>query len=103
VQTRDLEQETILVREATDGLGKRVASDHTQRGATVLLHGRSRERLEATFEEVRKVTGREQPRYYLADLSSLEEVRELAGRIFSDDERLDVLVKSASIIAQERM
>jgi len=99
---RDLEQETILVTGATDGLGKRVASELTQRGATVLLHGRSRERLEATFEEVRKETGSEKLRYYLADLSSLEEVRELAGLIFSDEERLDVLVNNAGIIAQER-
>jgi len=98
---RDLEQETILVTGATDGLGKRVASELTQRGATVLLHGRSRERLEATFEEVRKETGSEKLRYYLADLSSLEEVRELARLIFSVEERLDVLVNNAGIIAQE--
>ena len=99
---RDLEQETILVTGATDGLGKRVGSELAQRGATVLLHGRSRERLEATFEEVRNETGSEKLRYYLADLSSLEEARELAGRIFSDEERLDVLVNNAGIIAQER-
>jgi NAD(P)-dependent dehydrogenase (short-subunit alcohol dehydrogenase family) len=42
VKMRVLEQETILVTGATDGLGKRVASKLAQRGATVLLHGRNR-------------------------------------------------------------
>ena len=99
---RDIEQETILVTGATDGLGKRVASELAQRGATVLLHGRSRERLQATLEEVRKETGSERSRHYLADLSSLKEVQELAGRILSDEERLSVLVNNAGIISRER-
>ncbi|MDP9480830.1 MAG: SDR family NAD(P)-dependent oxidoreductase, partial [Actinomycetota bacterium] len=45
---RELQEETILVTGATDGLGRRVARELAERGATVLLHGRSRERLEAT-------------------------------------------------------
>jgi NAD(P)-dependent dehydrogenase (short-subunit alcohol dehydrogenase family) len=35
----DLEGQTIFVTGGTDGLGKRVASELAQRGATVLLHG----------------------------------------------------------------
>ncbi len=99
---RDLEEKTILVTGATDGLGKRVASMLAGRGATVLLHGRSRECLEATFEQIREQTGKEKLRCYLADLSSLGAVRDLAGRILSDKERLDVLVNNAGIISQER-
>ena len=99
---RDLEQETILVTGSTDGLGRRVASELAQRGATVLLHGRSRERLQTTFEEVREQTGSEKLRTYLADFSSLGEVRGLAGRILSDGERLDVLINNAGIIVRER-
>ncbi len=99
---RDLEEETILVTGATDGLGKRVASALAGRGATVLLHGRSRERLEATIEQIREQTGNEKLRCYLADLSSLRAVRDLAERILSDEERLDVLVNNAGIISRER-
>jgi short-subunit dehydrogenase len=76
---RNLEEETILVTGATDGLGKRVASALAGRGATVLLHGRSLERLEATLEELRGETRSEKLRCYLADLSSLDAVRDLAG------------------------
>jgi NAD(P)-dependent dehydrogenase (short-subunit alcohol dehydrogenase family) len=71
-------------------------------GATVLLHGRSPERLEATLEELRGQTSSQKVGSYLADLSSLAAVRDLADRILSEYDRLDVLVNNAGIIVQER-
>lgn len=41
---RDPAETTVLMTGATDDLGKRVALELARRGATVLLHGRSRER-----------------------------------------------------------
>jgi NAD(P)-dependent dehydrogenase (short-subunit alcohol dehydrogenase family) len=99
---RDLEQETILVTGATDGLGKRVASELAQRGAAVLLHGRNMERLQTTLEEVGRESGSERLRSYQANFTSLRDVRELARRILSDEESLDVLVNNAGIISRER-
>lgn len=93
---------TILVTGATDGLGRHVALELAERGATVLVHGRDRGRCEATLEEVRRHTGRERSHYYVADLSSLDAVRGLAKQILSEHDRLDVLVNNAGIIARER-
>jgi NAD(P)-dependent dehydrogenase (short-subunit alcohol dehydrogenase family) len=92
----------ILVTGATDGLGKRVAFELAATGATVLLHGRRRERLEATLEEAREETGSEKLGSYLADLSSLGEVRALAEQVLTEQDRLDVLVNNAGVIAEER-
>lgn len=99
---RDLTEAKILVTGATDGLGKRVALDLAGMGATVLLHGRNPERLEAALEEVRKETGSKKLASYLADFSSLGEVRTLAERLLSDEERLDVLINNAGVIIPER-
>jgi NAD(P)-dependent dehydrogenase (short-subunit alcohol dehydrogenase family) len=99
---RDSTEATVLVTGATDGLGRRVALELAGRGAAVLLHGRSRERCEAVVEELRGQTGTEGSRYYLADFSSLGEVRGLAEQIFSEHAHLDVLVNNAGIIARER-
>jgi NAD(P)-dependent dehydrogenase (short-subunit alcohol dehydrogenase family) len=99
---RNLAEATILVTGATDGLGERVALELAGRGATVLLHGRNPERLEAALEEIRRETGNEKLGSYLADLSSLGAVRRLAGRVLSDQERLDALVNNAGVIVQER-
>ena len=93
---------TILVTGATDGLGKRVAFELAARGATVLLHGRSRERLEATLGEAREETGSEKLGSYLADLSSLGEVRALAQEVLTEQDRLEVLINNAGVIAGER-
>jgi NAD(P)-dependent dehydrogenase (short-subunit alcohol dehydrogenase family) len=99
---RDATEATVLVTGATDGLGRRVALELAGRGAAVLLHGRSRERCEAVVEELRGQMGAEGSRYYLADFSSLGEVRGLAEQIFSEHAHLDVLVNNAGIIARER-
>jgi NAD(P)-dependent dehydrogenase (short-subunit alcohol dehydrogenase family) len=99
---RDAAEATILVTGATDGLGKRVARELAAKGTTVLLHGRSPERLEATLEELRGQTSTEKVGSYVGDLSSLAAVRDLADRILSEYDRLDVLVNNAGIIVQER-
>jgi NAD(P)-dependent dehydrogenase (short-subunit alcohol dehydrogenase family) len=99
---RDVAEATILVTGATDGLGKRVALELAAKGATVLLHGRNPERLEAAVEEIKSGTGNEKSGTYLADLSSLGAVRTLAGRVLADEERLDALVNNAGVIVQER-
>lgn len=99
---RSVEEMGVLVTGATDGLGRIVASDLAAKGATVLLHGRSEERAEAAVREIREETGNAKLRYYLADFSSLEEVRGLADGIRSDHDRLHVLVNNAGIIARRR-
>ena len=92
----------ILVTGATDGLGRRVASDLAAGGATVLVHGRNRERLDSTLGGIRGETGSERLDSYLADLSSLGEVRALAQQVLAEQDRLDALVNNAGVIARER-
>src|SRR3712207_2887412 len=99
---RDLAEARILVTGATDGLGRRVALKLAAKGATVLLHGRNEERLDAALEEIGSETGSEKLRTYLADLSSLAAVRGLAEQVLSDQERIDGLINNAGVIVQRR-
>ena len=98
----DAAESTILVTGATDGLGRRVARELAAKGATVLLHGRSPERLDAALEEVRTHTGSKKLGSYAADLSSLGEVRGLSEQVLSEHDRLDVLVNNAGVTVRER-
>ena len=84
---------TILITGATDGLGRGLAAALAERGDTVLVHGRSQERIDATLAELPG----EGHRGYRADLSSLAEVRGLAAEVNEAEERLDVLVNNAGI------
>ena len=94
---RPIEQQVILVTGATDGLGRAVAYELADRGATLLLHGRSEERGERTVSEIRARTGNTKLTYYRADFESLSEVRDLAERIQAEHERLDVLLNNAAL------
>ena len=94
---REISEQVILVTGATDGLGRGVAADLASRGATVLLHGRSPERLERTLAQLRDETGSEKLRTYRADFASLAEVRAMAAEVAAHEERLDALVNNAGI------
>ena len=78
----------LLITGSTAGLGERVAERMEGAGHAVLRHGRSRERLAGDR--------------YVADLSSLAEVRRLAAEVRRDHERIDLLVNNAGVIVPER-
>jgi NAD(P)-dependent dehydrogenase (short-subunit alcohol dehydrogenase family) len=89
--------QAVLVTGSTDGHGRALAHELAVQGATVLLHGRDSAKGEATLREIRDATGNERLSFYLADLSSLAQVRVLAEKVFREHERLDVLVSNAGI------
>lgn len=97
-----ISEKTILITGATDGLGRRTAEELASRGARVLLHGRDPERAVETRREIEEKTGNDSLGYYLADLSSFEQVRGMAEQIRSREERMDVLVNNAGVILPER-
>ncbi|HWF74063.1 MAG TPA: SDR family NAD(P)-dependent oxidoreductase, partial [Solirubrobacteraceae bacterium] len=100
---RPLEQQSILVTGSTDGLGKQLAIELARRGATVLVHGRSQERLDAAATEIARESGSDKLAPYLADLSSLAAVRRLADEIGAHSGGLDVLVNNAGVGLNERI
>jgi NAD(P)-dependent dehydrogenase (short-subunit alcohol dehydrogenase family) len=93
---KSISQQTILITGATDGLGKQTALALAQQGASVLLHGRSQERLETTRQELQAATGNTNLETYLADFASLEAVRSLAETLQARHPRLDMLINNAA-------
>jgi NAD(P)-dependent dehydrogenase (short-subunit alcohol dehydrogenase family) len=89
--------EVILVTGSTDGLGRALAHEIAARGSRVLLHGRDLKKGEGAAREIQEATGNEPLAFYLADFSSLAQVRGLSEQILAEHERLDVLVNNAGI------
>ncbi|WP_405138308.1 SDR family NAD(P)-dependent oxidoreductase [Nocardia sp. NBC_01388] len=85
---------TVLITGATDGLGRELAVRLGAAGARLILHGRNPDRAAAVAAEVTAASGYA-PLIILADLSRLTEVDRLADEIIARTSRLDVLVNNA--------
>ncbi len=97
---RPLDEQTILITGSTDGLGLATAEALERRGATVLVHGRSEQKLERALARLGAGRGA-RVRGFLADLASLEEVRRLARDVERATGRLDVLANNAGVAAMD--
>ena len=91
----DLTGRVVLITGATDGLGRGLAGAAADAGATVLVHGRSQERIDATVAELDE--GLSPVRAYRADLSSMAEVHRLADEVLAAEPEIHVLVNNAGI------
>ena len=89
-----------VVTGATSGIGKAAATALAKLGATVVMVGRDRGRTEAAAARIAAMSA-SLPRAEIADLSSLEQVRGLAGRLAGLD-RIDVLINNAGLVLGER-
>jgi len=93
----DITDTVVLVTGSTDGLGRAVAERLAAQGATVLIHGRDPVKLASTAHDLRASTGSDRVRTYLADFSSLEQVRAMAHEVESEHHRLHVLINNAGV------
>jgi len=84
-----------LVTGSTDGVGRYVARKLAAAGMKVLVHGRDRARAAAVVRSAHEAGGSAQ--FYLADFSSLAEVRELARAVAQDHGEIDILINNAGI------
>ncbi len=99
---RPVEEQTVLVTGATDGLGREVARELAERRARVLLHGRDRDKGEGVRQAIGEETGNQRIDVLVADLSSLAQVRDLARQIGESTDVLHALVNNAGIAGPAR-
>jgi len=83
---------TILITGSTDGIGLLTAKTLANMGHTVILHGRSADKLKAAANELGGDVAT-----YQADLSSLEDTAKLAEAVTAKHDRIDVLINNAGV------
>ncbi len=84
-----------LATGATAGIGEATAFQMAARGATVVGVGRKPVKNENSTQRIIEATGNRSVKYLLADLSSQEDIRDLAKQFQTKYDRLDILVNNA--------
>ncbi|MFX1394877.1 MAG: SDR family oxidoreductase [Promethearchaeota archaeon] len=92
----------VLITGSTDGIGKKAALDLAKSGAHVIVHGRNRQKAELTLEQIKNQTKLDNISAVYADLSSFDQIKEMAYQIKEKYERLDVLINNAGVYRQNR-
>ena len=92
-----MKRKVLFITGATDGIGRIAATELAARQpeATILIHGRNQAKLGKTVSEIQKLSGNSNIESFLADFSSLDEVRLLSGEILSKHDSIDVLINNA--------
>jgi NAD(P)-dependent dehydrogenase (short-subunit alcohol dehydrogenase family) len=93
---------TCVVTGANAGIGRETVRALARMGAQVALVCRNRAKGEEALESLRKETGNEGLRLFVADLSSQADIRRVAGELREAYPRIDVLVNNAGAIHGER-
>lgn len=101
-QSAPMSGKTVMVTGATSGIGTATARALAAQGATIVLVGRSREKSAAVAEQIRRATGSATVDFLLADLTSHQAIRRLAGEFRERYERLHVLVNNAGGLFMSR-
>ena len=95
--TKEKNPKTILLTGATDGIGLETAKMLVTLSHRVLLHGRSRAKLEAVERTLSGLADGGQVESYVADLSRMAEVEALAKTVAEKHSKIDVLINNAGV------
>lgn len=87
----------VLITGATDGIGRETAHALARRGAAVILHGRSDERLQATKASFEAETGSRSIAAVQGDLASFAEIHAMADHLLDRFPAIDVLINNAGV------
>ncbi len=88
---------TILITGATDGIGLETAKMMARLGHTLLLHGRSVDKLAAAKSAVAAIEGAGDIHTYQADLTDLDQVRAMTDALKCDFLSIDALINNAGV------
>jgi NAD(P)-dependent dehydrogenase (short-subunit alcohol dehydrogenase family) len=100
---RCLQDKIILVTGAGDGIGRAAALSFAQHGATVVLLGRTVDKLEAVYDEI-EAAGYPQAAIYPMHLrgAAMKDYQDLAATIEKEFGRLDGLLHNAGMLGERR-
>ena len=96
-QRMSMKDRVCLVTGANSGIGRATALELAKMGATVVMVARNPQKGEASMSQIKRETGNDSVELFLADLSSLQSVRQLASQFQTKYSKLHVLINNAGL------
>jgi len=90
-----MEGKLCMVTGATSGIGFCTALELASMGASVVIIGRNEAKCQATVDRIRNECSSSSVSFYVADLSSQAQIRQLSQKFHEQFDHLDVLVNNA--------
>lgn len=88
---------TILITGSTDGIGKLAAIKLAKENHKILLHGRTRAKLEQSITDIKIASGNENVTGFIADLSSFDAIKQMVNKIKAQFTNIEVLINNAGV------
>jgi len=98
-----MQNKIVLITGSTDGIGRQTALSLESLGAKVIIHGRNKTKCLDTIKWLKTKSQLAEVDYLIADLSSLEEVRQMAKEFDRRYQKLDVLINNAGVYMHEKV
>ncbi|MDG2061705.1 MAG: SDR family oxidoreductase [SAR86 cluster bacterium] len=96
-----MKNKNCLITGATSGIGEATSLELAKQGANIFFIARNKKKAEFLKETIYKETGKESV-YFIADLSSQDQIKEAASEFLKLNIPLHVLLNNAGIINLER-
>ena len=93
-KSQEMQGKICLVTGSSRGIGFFTALKLAQQGAHVIIVSHDREHCKQAHTKIINAAGENSARFYVADLSSMSEIRQFANNFRQDYEHLDVLVNN---------
>src|SRR3989454_4169648 len=97
-----MKDKVVMVTGANSGIGKAASIALAKMGTTIVMVARNAEKGEAARSEIIRESQNSSVDLLLADLSSLESVRQLAAKFQEKYSKLHVLINNAGLFNQRR-
>ena len=96
-----IHDKTVLVTGATNGIGQATALELAEMGANVHIVSRNERRCRNTQDLIKQKTG-QTISYYVADLSSLSQIKNFSQEFLKQNKRLHVLINNVGVFLRHR-
>lgn len=93
-----MEEKVIVITGATSGIGKVTAMELAKTGARIAIVARNKAKALQVQDEIKARTSNESIGIFIADLSSLSDIRNVATKIKATYNKIDVLINNAGLI-----